>query len=438
MANSDINQNDEERMWMTKLENVGLPAAKIVSRSEYEPMRRVYIQNGKILKVSLSKYRNSSVYRRNTLLEEGKILTHCQGIKGIPQIYDFYADDEIEILTMNVLLGVTLNQVNLNIRQSILVLTKFAFVLFQISLRGISHNDIRPRNIIVSDDYKVFLIDFDQASKSTVFEALFDNYLKRINIKMNFFGSFLTIVKYQARRVIPAQMWGFLATAFGASTIHPLRALPDIPQNTSPEVQFLHKAWQIAQVSDANAPGQRVSYYSFEMEGYLFPGERPWDDRWAVLSNITDFQDKRILEIGCNLSLLSCFLLKENNAQAALAIDVDAKIIEGAQYVSSALHVSPEYLQIDLDSTSDWENKLALFEPDVVFALSVLNWVQDKNRLLSFLGRFPEVIFEGHDSIEIETERFRRVGFQHVDLIALSERGRPILYCHKAVSEFKS
>jgi hypothetical protein len=71
------------------------------------------------------------------------------------------------------------------------------------------------------------------------------------------------------------------------------------------------------------------------------------------------------------------------------------------------------------------------FRPDVVFALSVLNWVADKARLLAFLGRCEELIYEGHDSALVERRRLRAAGFTTIELVATSERGRPILHGRK-------
>jgi hypothetical protein len=67
----------------------------------------------------------------------------------------------------------------------------------------------------------------------------------------------------------------------------------------------------------------------------------------------------------------------------------------------------------------------------VVVALSVLHWVEDQARFLAFLGRFDEVVFEGHDSSRIERERLRQAGFTEIDLVDTSERGRPILLARK-------
>ncbi len=207
--------------------------------------------------------------------------------------------------------------------------------------------------------------------------------------------------------------------------------LPTVSKRADPKIHALLDAWKLAQISDANAPGQCVCYYSLELEGYHFPGERPWAERWNMLKGVTAYQSKRILELGCNLGLLSCYLLKECGASAALAVDHDAMILEAANHVSKAFGVSPVFEQQDFDRPEDWEATLAEFQPDIVFALSVLNWVKDKKRFLTFLGKFGEIIFEGHDSFKIESQRFKDLGFDQIRLVGFSERGRPTIHCKK-------
>lgn len=207
--------------------------------------------------------------------------------------------------------------------------------------------------------------------------------------------------------------------------------LPVLPDNASPQLKTLLEAWKLAQASDASSPGIRIAYYSFDYEGYHFPGERPWRERWSVLSSVSNYSGKRILELGCNMSLLSCHLLREKGASQALAVDIDKKVLSAAEMTASALGVKPLYRQQNLDAPDDWESSLTAFRPDIVFALNVLNWVQDKQRLMNFLGRFNEVIFEGHDSFDTESARFRAVGFKQIKLVATSERNRDILHCLK-------
>ena len=68
---------------------------------------------------------------------------------------------------------------------------------------------------------------------------------------------------------------------------------------------------------------------------------------------------------------------------------------------------------------------------DLVFCLNVLNWVKNKKKLLKFLGRFNELIFEGHDDYIIEKKRLKAIGFKKIKLISVTERNRPLIYCIK-------
>ncbi len=207
--------------------------------------------------------------------------------------------------------------------------------------------------------------------------------------------------------------------------------LPKIEKDAKPELLDMLKAWNIAQESNASAPGVNIAYYGLSFMEYYFPGERPWADRWNVLKVLSKYSGKTILELGCNMGLLSTFLLKEANAKKCVAVDTDKKILRSAEIISNVFQVKPEYLQIDFDSQDDWENSLLKYKPDIVFALNVLNWVKDKERFLSFLAKAPEVIFEGHDLPEIEIARFLKLGFTNIEEIGYSERKRIILRCRK-------
>ena len=208
--------------------------------------------------------------------------------------------------------------------------------------------------------------------------------------------------------------------------------LPRIPDNASPQLRSLGHAWLIAQNSKASSPSLCIAYYALDFEGLHFPGERPWSERWNVLKDIADVRSKRVLELGCNLALLTCHLLREGGAIAGMAVDYQPDILQGAKAVADAYGVQPKFRQVNFDDPSNWETALIEFKPDIVFALSVLNWVNDKKRVMIFLSNFREVVFEGHDDAETEMQRFRDVGFDHIEHIGSSERQRPILFCKKS------
>jgi hypothetical protein len=112
-------------------------------------------------------------------------------------------------------------------------------------------------------------------------------------------------------------------------------------------------------------------------------------------------------------------------------VDHDQSILVAASKVAEAFGVSALLTRVDFDSPEAWEESLLEFRPDIVFALNVLNWLDDKKRFLQFLGQFQELIFEGHDSFRVEQERLQAVGYSKVRLVGITERARPLIHCQK-------
>jgi SAM-dependent methyltransferase len=216
----------------------------------------------------------------------------------------------------------------------------------------------------------------------------------------------------------------------------PEEMLPVLPRDATAAHRLLLRAWDKAQVCRSNAPGVPAAYYSLVYDGVQFPGKRPWHDRWSYLEGATCYRRKRVLELGCNMGLLSTYVMKAGGAAAAMGVDADGGVLQAARLVARALGVAPEFSQIDLDSPEPWESRLLDFRADLVFALSVLKWVRDKARLLAFLGNFPELVYEGHDGLDIEVARLKSAGFQHIRLICESERRRPVIYCRRSQESF--
>ncbi len=393
--------------------------------------RRVYATARSVYKVIDLKYDASGIFREQNLAGEFSILKHCAGITGIPSPIAHHKTDEFEVLVMERLPGELLSNLTVGWFRLIMILSKLAIILIRLSWRGISHNDIKPENVLITRDNSVSLVDFDQASRATFLQAFASQFLGISIGGITMCHSVTSILKYHFIRTLPPKVVDVLRRLKRRRKSRRLRTLPDLPPDASSQLRTLREGWRLAQISDANAPGSGLAYYSLSLEGYCFPGERPWIERWNMLRSATDYSGKRILELGCNMGLLSTFLLKDCDVKAAFGVDVDAKILDAAKLISTAFNVKSDLKVIDFDDPGDWEMTLIDFKPDIVFALNVLNWVQDKQRLLAFLGRFQELIFEGHDSFAIESKRLSGMGFKHIDVVGISERGREVIHCRK-------
>jgi len=416
-----------EQSWGDCLGMLKIESATLLWQSPWDAFRRTYVANGHIYKVVALQHEISGNLRAQDLAGEFAIIKDCEGIRGIPSAIEHLRTDQFEVLVMKDVRGKPLATLNVHWVRLLGILAKLCIIVLKLSWRGISHNDIKPENVLVTADDSVYLIDFDQACRAAFPMAIARQFFGIGTGANKVHSSIMSILRKCFRQMIPPK----IRRLASRKATKRLRALPVLTDDASFQLKTLLKAWKVAQESDANSPGQHLAYYSLSLEGYYFPGERPWCDRWNMLRSITDYSGKRILELGCNMALLSTFLLKDSNASAALAVDIDAKILEAAKLITMAFGVKAALKVQNLDAPEDWESQLIDFKPDIVFALNVLNWVQDKQRLLNFLGHFKEVIFEGHDSIDVESLRLRSVGFQRIDIVGISERGREIIHCRR-------
>lgn len=188
-----------------------------------------------------------------------------------------------------------------------------------------------------------------------------------------------------------------------------------------PALSTLAEAWTVGSYSTASAG----SYYSLDIAGINFPGERPWLLRWDRIRKQVDFKGKRLLELGCNMGLLSIHA-KLAGAAYCLGVDVHTDILSAASLAARGFETEVEFRQLNLSGPSPWEQELRGF--DMVTALSVLNWVRNKERVWSFLARHQEVLYEGHEPEQEAERNLRQAGFTHIVRLGRSERHRHLFY----------
>ena len=403
---------------------------KFISESDEDPSRKTFLLNDIIIKSRKLEDDRSAHLRHNDLKDEYEILKFSSAVKGIPKTFHYNKNELYELLFLSYLPGAQLRNLQLSFIQTVKVTLQVLRILVRLSRKGICHNDVTPQNVLLTGKNNASLVDFDQAVRTTIVKAFAGNILGIRSGESKVSYGLNTIFKDYLRKHFPNFLYS-LKRLIGRKPEFEKHELPEIKDDADPKLKKLLDAWRLAQKSNASAPALPLAYYAIDFEGYHFPGERPWNERWNRFSNVTDYEGKTILELGCNMGLLSIYLLKEAGAANSIGVDHDKKILESAKLISEVFEVNPVFRQINFDSAKDWESELSSYKIDIVFALNVLNWVNDKERFLRFLSNFPEIIFEGHDTTEVERKRFEQIGFNTIDEIGYSERERIILRCRK-------
>lgn len=401
-----------------------------ISKSEADSSRNTYLLGDVIIKSRKLDDDKTARLRYNDLKDEYEILKFSDAVKGIPNALHYYKNELYELLFLNYLPGVQLRNLQLSFFQTVKVTLQVLKILVRLSGKRVCHNDVTPQNVLLTSNNNASLVDFDQAVRTTIVKACAGNIfgIKSGESKVSY--GLNTIIKDYLRKHFPNFLYS-LKRLLGRNPKFEKHMLPTIKDDADPRLKKLLDAWRIAQKSNASAPALPLAYYAIDFEGYHFPGERPWNERWNRLKNLSGYSGKTILELGCNMGLLSIHLLKEAGTAKCIGVDHDKKILESAKLISEVFEVNPVFRQINFDSAKDWESDFLSYNIDIVFALNVLNWVNDKERFLKFLSNFPEIIFEGHDTIEIERKRFEQIGFNTIEEIGYSERERIILRCRK-------
>lgn len=172
-----------------------------------------------------------------------------------------------------------------------------------------------------------------------------------------------------------------------------------------------------------NTSGNGKCYYQTKLNNVLYAGERDWDLRWNLLKDIIDYNNQNVLEIGCNMGIFINYLKKFRNINKAVGVDQPDHMliqsnkkdtIKAAKLLTKGLLLkedSIEYKQLDLNS----ENYEQIIGEnfDIVIAMSIYKWIEDKDRFLKYLSKFNTIIYEGHDSDEEEIKRFSNFGFKN-------------------------
>ncbi len=168
-----------------------------------------------------------------------------------------------------------------------------------------------------------------------------------------------------------------------------------------------------------NTSGNGRCYYSIKIDNKFYDGERNWDSRWDLIKDSMDFRVKNVLEIGCNMGIFLTYLKKFRNINIGVGIDEPDEMlaatnkkdtIKAAKLLAEGFGVDLSFIQMDLNK-ENYEEKVGT-NFDIVVAMSIFKWIDDQDRFLNYLSQFKTVIYEGHDSDEVEIERFAKYGFK--------------------------
>lgn len=415
--------------------------AVLTSVSKFSSDCRIYRTNDSIYKIR--RLTPSSIRGRNNSFEdEYLIMQQLSSVPGVPAVRSYKRMGEWEQIEMEVLPELrgydpTFGRPHETFKD----FWDVARVTFELNRLGCSHGDLHWRNAGRNVTGGISVFDFDQACLAFRWRCAMRDILGLGTCERRSEYSLFNRLRYvrgiglllRALARLAKDLIKFLSRVGPPSAQREHRAQPLFMQRArlaaDPALEALAEAWSIASRSKASAPDEDIAYYSLDISGINFPGERPWILRWERIRKNVDFKGKRLLELGCNMGLLSIHA-KLSGGAACLGIDIDKEILKAADLASRAFGTDVAYRQLDLADSFPWEEELDGF--DIVSALSVLHWVKDKKRVWSFLAQHKEVLYEGHESEHEAEAGLRQAGFTHIVRLGTTERNRQMFYASHA------
>lgn len=288
---------------------------------------------------------------------------------------------------------------------------------------GVAHGDVHPNNILVTKD-GVKLLDYDSASEGKGM-GLWSAEMRSRTFPL---WRLMVSLVVPGARAVRERLQALRSKGRVRPAAHkPASAAP--AAGAQDDISLLRQAWSLASLSD-DGVSEAKAYYALTYKGVHLPGDRPWCLRWEPIRRSVDFKNKRLVELGCNSGLLSSYAMI-HGATSATGADYDAQLVESAKHVARALKSGAEFHRVDVAADPGWEEKLGT--GDIATALSLVQWLAPdaQERVLRFLGRHREVLYEGHDPLEVEMNRLRKVGFTDIKVLANTERERVLLHARR-------
>jgi serine/threonine protein kinase len=207
--------------WHACLLALGIPRARHIQRPHRGTCRRIYRSGGSVYKIEMDDPQQEELHYRNNLFEEWQILKQVHGVPGVAEARGFARGPGWQAMELEFLPGSDLVDQAPSLQPVVSYTGQLCRTLYDLSMRGIAHNDVLPRNVLLGADSTLYLLDFDQATRHRPFTALYRNFVGIGRASNRPYGSFTAfVVLALVDRLLPVRVRAWLRVRLSRERRH--------------------------------------------------------------------------------------------------------------------------------------------------------------------------------------------------------------------------
>jgi tRNA A-37 threonylcarbamoyl transferase component Bud32 len=314
---------------------------------------------------------------------------------------------------------------------------KLLLVVFKMSLSGVVHAQLRPRHIYVDEKKNVYVIDYGGSFVAKPLSALFSNFkIFKINNKNITFTSFLWILKVMTwDSFFKNNNKNMCCNNISQMENAKKRWMQNINEqnerrrnneliSNSIDTEKLDLFFD-AENSGAEAINENesisIDYWTVELGAYVVKGHRCFGLLWDIIKDRVDFENKRVLDLFCNLGFVGLFS-SIHGARSVVCADTSREVMCSAKLYTMALGIE-NVSYANLNNLNDTEAELC-------FSLSS-RLDLDNAKQWDLLAKHKEIIYQTKNIASVEFERLEENNFKQYEIILTDFHGYNVIYAKK-------